>query len=111
MLFQDGALTHFHKDVTDFINHKFPEKQACSGGPITLPPFLPNLMSFDFFLLGVHQGSCVCATAGTTLPELAGRIQAAVAAVPTCLMCRLKLNTNMIYARPLTISTLKTCKM
>jgi hypothetical protein len=35
MLFQqDGAPPHFHKEVTDFLNRKFPEKWIGRGGSI-----------------------------------------------------------------------------
>jgi hypothetical protein len=32
---QDGAPPHFHKEVADFLNRKFPEKWIGRGGPIT----------------------------------------------------------------------------
>jgi hypothetical protein len=32
---QDRAPPHFHNEVTDFLNHKFPEKWIGKGGPIT----------------------------------------------------------------------------
>jgi hypothetical protein len=36
MLFQqDGAPPHFHKEVVDFLNRKFPEKWNGRGGAIT----------------------------------------------------------------------------
>jgi hypothetical protein len=36
MLFQqEGEPPHFRKEVTDFLNRKFPEKWIGRGGPIT----------------------------------------------------------------------------
>jgi hypothetical protein len=54
---QDGAPPHFHKEVTDFLNRKIPEKYIGRGGPLTWPPRSPDLTLFYFFfLLGEQQG-------------------------------------------------------
>jgi hypothetical protein len=53
---QDGTPSHFHKEVTDFLHRKFPEKWIGRGGPVNWPPRSPDLTPLDFFLLGVHQG-------------------------------------------------------
>jgi hypothetical protein len=55
---------HSQKEVTDFLNLKFPEKWIGRGGPFTWPPLSPDLTPIDFFLLGVLQGHCFLATIG-----------------------------------------------
>jgi hypothetical protein len=53
MLFQqDGAPPHLHKEVTEFLNRKFPEKWIGRGGPVTWPPRLPDLTPLEFFFWG-----------------------------------------------------------
>jgi hypothetical protein len=52
MFLQDGAPPHFHMEVTDFLNRKFPEKWIGIGGPITWPPRSPDLTSLDFLFWG-----------------------------------------------------------
>jgi hypothetical protein len=53
MLFQqDEAPPHFHKDVKDFLNRKFPEKWIRRGGPITWPPRSPDFTPLHFFFWG-----------------------------------------------------------
>jgi hypothetical protein len=43
MLFQqDGVPPHFHKEVMDFLNRKFPGKWIGRKGPITWPPHSPD---------------------------------------------------------------------
>jgi hypothetical protein len=97
MLFQqDGALPYFHKEVTDFSNLKFPDKQIGRDRPITCLPRSPDLTPLDFFLWGVHQG---CFVHATTNP-LTGLT-----------MCGLKLNTDMISAGPLMVPSSNICKM
>jgi hypothetical protein len=46
---QYGAHQHFHREVTDFLNRKFPEKFIGGGEAITWPPDLPPL---DVFFWG-----------------------------------------------------------
>jgi hypothetical protein len=65
---QEEASPHFHNEVTEFLNRKFPEKWIGRGGPITWPPRSPDLTPLHIFL-------------ATTLPELAGRIRDAVGTV------------------------------
>jgi hypothetical protein len=49
MLFQqDGAPPHFQKEVTDFLNRKFPEKWIGRGRP----PRSPDLIVLDFYFCG-----------------------------------------------------------
>jgi hypothetical protein len=83
MLFQQGgAPPHFHNEVTDFLNRKFPEKWIDRGRPIIWPPRSPDLTALDFFfLLGVHQGCCVRATIGYHFAGTCSRIRDAVATV------------------------------
>jgi hypothetical protein len=64
MLFQqDRAPPHFHKEVTDFVNHKFPEKWIGRGGPISWPPRSPDLTPLDFFIFG-GTSRMLCVTIG-----------------------------------------------
>jgi hypothetical protein len=65
MLFQqDRATSVYHKEVTDFLNRKFPEKWIDRGGPITWPPCSPDLLKDAVYVPPL----------ATTLLELAGRI-------------------------------------
>jgi hypothetical protein len=83
MLFQeDGALPpHFHKEVTDFLNQKFPYKWIGRGGPITWPPHSPDRTPLDFLFCGYIKDAAYLPPLVTTLLELAGRIRDAVAVV------------------------------
>jgi hypothetical protein len=54
----------FHREVTYFLNRKFPEKRTGRGGPIIWPPRSPDLSPLSFFLLEVHQGCCLHAIIG-----------------------------------------------
>jgi hypothetical protein len=61
MLFQqDGALPHFHMEVTDFFNLKFPGEWIGRGGPNTWPPCSPDLTPLDFFCRGASRMLCTC---------------------------------------------------
>jgi hypothetical protein len=98
MLFQQhGVPPHFHKEVTDFLNRKFPEKWIGRGGTITWPPRSPDLIPLDFILLGVHQGCCDVPPLATTLPELAGRIRDTVATVTLDLLNNVWTETEHRY--------------
>jgi hypothetical protein len=83
MLFQqDGAPPpHFHKEATDFLYRRFPEKWIGRGGPITWPPRSPDLTPLDLFFCGYIKDAVYVSPLATTLPELAGRIRDAVAIV------------------------------
>lgn len=49
MKFQhDGAPTHFTVTMRHFLNHTFNERWIGRAGPITWPPFSPDLPSLDF---------------------------------------------------------------
>jgi hypothetical protein len=62
---QDGAPPHFHKEVTDFFNRKFPEKWIAKGGLSLGHHVRLTLLSIFFWGGGrVHQGCCVRATIG-----------------------------------------------
>jgi hypothetical protein len=90
------ALSHFHKEVSDFFNIKIPETWITWGETIIWPPRSPDLTAFDFFLC-VRQGCCVSPTVVTTLPEHAGKTGVALAIdTPSiCLItCGLILDTN-----------------
>jgi hypothetical protein len=61
----------------NFLNRNFLEKWIGTGGLITLPPHL--LPPLDSFFWG--KSKTYMSALATTLPELAGRIGAAVATV------------------------------
>jgi hypothetical protein len=71
MLFQqDGAPPHFHKDVTNFLNRKFPNGLA--GADLSLDHLIClTLLTLIFSFGEVHQGCCVHATIGCSYPQLA----------------------------------------
>jgi hypothetical protein len=70
MLFQqDGGPPHFYKEVTDFLNRKFPEKWVGRGRPPRSPDLTPL-----HFLWGYVKDAVYVPPLATTLPELAGRI-------------------------------------
>jgi hypothetical protein len=73
MLFQqDGAPPHFHKEVTDFLNRKLPEKFIGRGGPVTWPPRSPDFTLLDFYFWGYIMDAVYVPPLATTLQELAG---------------------------------------
>lgn len=92
--------------------YKLSQKWIGGGEPISWPPHLPDL-TLLVFLLGAHQGCSYVPPLATTLTEVSGNIRVAVAAVTeACLAtCCLKLNTDMVSARPLMVPSLSTHKM
>ena len=67
---QGGALPHFHFDVCAHLNAKLPghriQRASHNDSPLfTWPPQSPDLTPCDFFLWGLHQGSCVHAPYAT----------------------------------------------
>jgi hypothetical protein len=82
MLFQQGrAPPHLHKEMTDFLNCKFPEKWIGRGKPITWPPCSPDLTPRDFFFWGYIKDAMYMPPLATTMLEPAGRIRDVVATV------------------------------
>jgi hypothetical protein len=81
MLFQqDRAPPLFHREVTDFLNCRFPEKWIGSGGPIThliCLTLLPLIFSFG----GYIKDAVNMPPLATTLLELTRRIRDTVATV------------------------------
>jgi hypothetical protein len=49
LLQQDGEPSHFHKETTDNLNSRHPEKRIVRGGPITRPHHSPDLTPLIFF--------------------------------------------------------------
>jgi hypothetical protein len=78
---QDGVPPHFHEEMMDFLNCKFPEKWIGKSRPITWPPCSPDLTPLDFFFWVYIKDAVYMPPLATTLPELAGRIRDAVATV------------------------------
>ncbi|XP_066589560.1 histone-lysine N-methyltransferase SETMAR-like [Prorops nasuta] len=53
MIFQhDGAPAHFHRDVRQTLDARFPHRWMGRGGPITWPARSPDLTPLDYFLWG-----------------------------------------------------------
>jgi hypothetical protein len=98
MLFQqDGAPPHFRKEMTDFLNGKFPEKRICMGGPITWPPRSPDLTPLEFFFREYINDAVHVTPFAITLPELAGRKIYAVATVTLDLLNNESTETKYRY--------------
>jgi hypothetical protein len=68
----DDMLFHFHKEVTRFLNQKFPEKLIGRDGPITWPPRSPDFTPVDLFFSRYIKDAVYVAPLATTLPERAG---------------------------------------
>jgi hypothetical protein len=49
---QDDAPSHFHRDVTTFLDETFPGRWLETGGPTAWPPRSPDLTQLDFFAWG-----------------------------------------------------------
>jgi hypothetical protein len=49
---QDGAPPQFHRNVTMFLDEKFPGRWVGRGGPTAWLPRSPDLTPLDFFVLG-----------------------------------------------------------
>jgi hypothetical protein len=75
LLEPDGVPPYYLKEVTDFLNGKFPENWIRWGGPIAWPPRLPDRNPLYFFFWGAMP------RLATTSPELAARTRFAVATV------------------------------
>ena len=60
---QDGVLPRFHFNVRAHLNANLPGRWI---GRIPWPPRSADLTPCDFFLMGLHQGTCVCAPYATT---------------------------------------------
>jgi hypothetical protein len=58
---QDGMPSQFYKEVTDFLNKKFPVKQIDWGGLSLGHPTQLILLALLFFV-AVHHGHCIHAT-------------------------------------------------
>jgi hypothetical protein len=55
---QDGALPHFHRDVTTFLDETFPGRWVGRGGPTTWPPRSPDLTPLAFLHGGLLRTLC-----------------------------------------------------
>jgi hypothetical protein len=78
---QDRAQAHFHKEVTEFLNQKFPEKWIGRDRSITWPPYSPYPTPFDFFFCGDIRDAVYMLQLATTSLELAGRVRDVLATV------------------------------
>jgi hypothetical protein len=73
---QDGAPPHFHLDICAYLNANLPGRwigrtSNNDSAFLPWPPQSPDLTPYDFFFMGLCQGSCVCApyaTRFTTAP-------------------------------------------
>ncbi|EZA54312.1 hypothetical protein X777_06134, partial [Ooceraea biroi] len=57
---QDGAPPHAYRDVTTFINERFPGRWIAQHGPIIWPARFADLTPLDFFSLGSLKTKCIC---------------------------------------------------
>lgn len=56
MIFQnDGAPSHYARNVRTYLNSQFREKWIGRGGPIAWPPRSPDLNPMDFFVWGYYK--------------------------------------------------------
>ena len=67
---QDGAPPHFGRQVTAFLNEKFPERWLGRGGPVHWPARSPDLSPLDFFLWGCLKSRVYCYDKPDTHEEL-----------------------------------------
>jgi hypothetical protein len=61
---QDGAHPHFGRQVTAFLNERFPDRWIGRGGPVARAARSPELSTLDYFLWG-HMKSLVYALKST----------------------------------------------
>jgi hypothetical protein len=110
---QDGAHPHFHKEVTDFLNIKFPEKWIGRGGPITWLPRSPDLTPLDFSFGDTSRMLCTCHHWLPLCGNLLGGQAMQWLQLPLTYLttCGLKLDTDMISAGPLMVPSLNICEM
>jgi hypothetical protein len=74
LIFQkDGALPHFHKAVTTFLDETFPGLCVGKGGPTAWPPRSPDLTPLDFFARGFIK-DVVCSRKVRDVADLRQRL-------------------------------------
>jgi len=79
---------------------RFPQKWIDRGGPITWPLCSPDLTPADFLFWGHIKNAVYIPSVPTTLPELAGRIYAAVAAVTPSMLTNVWTAPEYTYVVP-----------
>ena len=70
---QDGALPHYHKEVSDFLDANFPNRWIGRGGPLAWSARSPDLTTLDFFW-GFAKVAVYQRDRANTLEELSQRI-------------------------------------
>ena len=76
----DGASSHFHRAVRDWLDEVFPHKWIGRRGPIEWTPRSPDLTPLDFYLWGFVKTN-VYASKVHTLEDLETRIIDAVRSI------------------------------
>jgi hypothetical protein len=64
---RDRVPPRFHKEVREFLNHKFPDKWIDVGRSVTWPPNLSDLTPLDFCFLGFIKDAVYVPPLVTTL--------------------------------------------
>ena len=77
---QDGAPSHYHRDVRAYLDHKLPGHWIGRRGPIEFPPRSPDLTPLDFYLWETLQ-NVVYRRKPATLAALREEIKTACAAI------------------------------
>jgi hypothetical protein len=75
LLQQAGEPSYFHKEMTDILSGRHPEKWIVRGGPITWPPHSPDLTPLIVFFPGYMKDTAQVLQ--LAVPELAMRVTAA----------------------------------
>lgn len=93
------------RSLLHILNHNFPEKCTGKGGPIPWPPSSPVLTRLKFFFLGTSRMLCTCHLRLPLSWILLGGWELQWLELPSnfSTTCRLKLNTCMISALPLSV--------
>jgi hypothetical protein len=77
---QDGAIPHFHREVTSYVNRTV-VAWIGRGGKIAWPPRSPTLTPLDFSVWGYFQDQFFVPSLPASLEELQARITEAVATI------------------------------
>lgn len=83
---QDGAPSHFARDVRQYLDHQFPGRWIGRGGSIRWAPCSPDLIPLDFFLWG-HLKNNVYKTPIKDLAQLKTKIKNEIESISSETLC------------------------
>jgi hypothetical protein len=89
VLWQDGASPHYHRDLTRYLNQKFPRGYTGRCGYIPCPPRSPDVTAMDFSIRGFVRNNVYIPPTTKDLQELCDKIVNATALVDVTFLNKL----------------------